>query len=362
MMLRRLTTRQKELFTGLAALAIALALLAGRDSEFGDEAPIPIVATPETAKQNVFDPQAAHAFDFQKVPGLRLAVPGARFYDVQFNSLGFRGPELDLQRNDIIRIAYMGSSTTLNRHVFPDDKSWPALTTAKLGEAFPDCQFTYQNIGIPGLNSRNMTAHYREMLTQFLPDIVVVLNDDRSASVREMARESGISSSETEKLNFTKAQLLSHYAKDLPELLEAIVQQGAIPVLLSLGQRVRENQTAAEQATVSRPEIKDKPYMTVESLLRSAQWYNEKNREIADDLQVTYVEWHKRVPGDAAYFLDFRHFNFAGSALIAEVLVDELQHSSIFTRAIFTRFGCKSGQNKPGIVFEKVGLPSILSQ
>jgi hypothetical protein len=291
--------------------------------------------------QATFDTQLRGAYYIQESTGLRLAVPGARFFDIQFNSRGFRGPELDdIHDGRTIRIAYLGSSVTLDKRAFPDEKSWPALTTQLLEKAFPGCKFTYQNTGITGMSSRQLVAYYKEMLTRFRPDIAVVMTDDRIVTLRELAQASGLSEGPAEKFSFTREQLLAHYGQDVPELLRTIRQHGAIPVLLGFGQKLQENQSAAEQAAIAMRGRAHMPFMSIENFLLSAKWYNEAIRDIAERFQVTHIEWHERVPGVGPYFYDFRHFSPAGSALVAEILVDEMRRSTLFAREISARFGC----------------------
>jgi hypothetical protein len=182
------------------------------------------------------------------------------------------------------------------------------------------------------------------MLKKFQPNIVVVMTDDSSIALRELAFQSG-ERAKPETFSFTREQLLSRYEKDLPQLLEAIKQSNAIPVLLSYGQKLQDNQSEEEQDRLARNAAARMPFMSKDNFLRSARWYNEANRDIARNQQVTYIEWHQQLPGVGSYFHDFRHFSPAGSARLAEILAEQLlkpeTNAETFADEIANRFGCR---------------------
>ena len=341
-MFNRLTVRQKEILTGLCGLTLLLGLFAGSKIPVDIEQ-LPFIGMHLAEKQQQsFDRKMKNAFYTQPGTGLRLAIPGAKYFPVQFNSRGFRGPELDDPLDpDVIHIGYMGSSLTLDRFSTPDENSWPALTTQYLGQAFPGCQFTYQNAGIPGANSRKLVAMYKEVISGFKPDIVVVMTDDRKATLKELASQSGVRAGPEDALDFTRDELLSQYKQDLPHLLDTIKKSDAIPVLLSFSQVIRENQSSEEQSRlVQRGGLSRLPFMSVEKFLRSAKWYNEINQEVAAAKTVTYIDWHGAVPGTRQNFLDLRHFKPRGSARLAEVLAEKMKNSPLFTKELVSTFGC----------------------
>lgn len=341
-MLNRFTARQKEILTGLCGLTLLLGLLAG------SRVPVDIEQLPFVGshwakmRQQISNRKLQNAFYTQSGTGLRLARPGAKYFSVQFNSRGFRGPELDDPLNpDVIHIGYMGSSLTLDGHVSPVEKSWPALTTQYLGQAFPGCQFTYQNAGIPGATSRESVAMYKEVLSRFKPDIVVLMTDDRMTKLNALARQSGVLSGPEDALEFTRDELLTRYKQDLPHLLETIKKSDAIPVLLSFSQVIREHQSSEEQNRLAQKGgLSRQPFMSVEKFLRSARWYNEVNQGVAAVQKVTYIDWHEAVPGTRRNFVDLRHFKPKGSARMAKVLAKKMKNSPLFTEELVKRFSC----------------------
>ena len=350
----RLTTRHKELATGLGALTIAMVLWIAaslteseRDSTVLEASTVNVGAQPVgeiLAKQPTENSRQAKAFP-ENAAGLRLPVPGSRFHGVEFNSLGFRGPEPEniaadkphsLAADEPIRILYLGNSVTLDIR----SEGWPALTTEKLAEVFPDCRFTHQNGGIPGVNTRGQRDYFLAMRARYKPDIVVLMTDDRKATSTLMLKRLGRDHDQATRLVLTRENTVSRYRTDLPQLLGAIREHNATPVLLSFGQWARRNQSAGDLARATRRYRAREPYMTAQGFLDAADWYNEVNAEVAEKQGVTYIEWHRRVPGKARYFRDLKHFREAGSALMAKVLAQELRNSSLFSQILSSRFGC----------------------
>lgn len=68
---------------------------------------------------------------------------------VNFNSLGFRGKEVEPRKEGEIRIAFFGASRIWGNYL-PDDKTIPFLVEKMLQEKLPDRPITVFNIGIEG--------------------------------------------------------------------------------------------------------------------------------------------------------------------------------------------------------------------
>jgi hypothetical protein len=275
--------------------------------------------------------------------GMNLPVPGARFYGVRFNQLGWRGPEPPAQvAGNTIVIAYLGSSITLDKQAIPDSKSWPGLTTRRLQQHFPDCRFVYQNTGVQGLSSRSLKKFYtREVLTKLRPDVVIVMTDDRKIRFREMGQAAATAGARPRHLDLKREQLLQHYAEDLPALLTTIKSHNAVPVLLSFGQQLGRGQSYIEQRRARGAGPGAPPsFISLQGLLQSAEWYNEMNRETAAALGVPFIEWHRQLQGTQRNYLDLRHFQPAGSALMAEILARQMMQSALFLSAMAEKNPC----------------------
>ncbi|HQJ61202.1 MAG TPA: hypothetical protein PKV35_09410, partial [bacterium] len=68
---------------------------------------------------------------------------------VNFNSLGFRGKEVEPRIEGEIRIAVFGASRIWGNYL-PDDKTIPALIEKNMSGSFPNRKITVFNLGIEG--------------------------------------------------------------------------------------------------------------------------------------------------------------------------------------------------------------------
>lgn len=284
-----------------------------------------------------------NAFRVQATSGMSLPVPGARFYGVRFNQLGWRGPELPAQIADnTIVVIYLGNSITLDRLAIPDGKSWPGLTTRRLQQQFPACRFVYQNAGIPGLSSRSLKKFYtHEVLTKLRPDVVIVMTDDRKIRFSEMGQAAAAAGTSPKHLDLHREHLLQHYAQDLPALLTTIKGHNAVPVLLSFGQQLGRDQAYIEQRRARGAGPGAPPsFISLQGLLLSAEWYNEMNRATAAAMRIPFIEWHKQLTGSQRHYSDLRHFQPEGSALMAEILARQMMQSALFLSAMAEKNPC----------------------
>ena len=92
----------------------------------------------------------------------------------------------------VVRIAFLGSSTTLDAYVAPLEETWPHRISDALQQAFPEVEVDYVNAGVPGMGSASMVTYYEHFVKQVSPDIVVILANDLNRDMDDLARESGI--------------------------------------------------------------------------------------------------------------------------------------------------------------------------
>jgi hypothetical protein len=87
--------------------------------------------------------RAGSYYEFVTHPetGLRVPKPGVtrgRDHVIEVNSLGFRGPELEIPKPPgRVRLGFLGGSTTFCAEASANESTWPALVCAGLREAFP---------------------------------------------------------------------------------------------------------------------------------------------------------------------------------------------------------------------------------
>lgn len=146
----------------------------------------------ELATRLLWKPGAPRALEtspeWEEVPKLRtlfdLVRPNARgvFSGALFenNSAGFRGPERSLEKPPgVFRIVIAGDSVTMGAGVGNED-TYPAVLERALAARHPRRRFQVLNIGMGGLNGRQVIARLEALGLAYQPDLVVygyTLND-----------------------------------------------------------------------------------------------------------------------------------------------------------------------------------------
>jgi hypothetical protein len=92
------------------------------------------------------------------------------------NDFGWRGPPIDLRKKEkTIRLAFVGSSTTINAHVYPF--SYPELVNFWLNswakQAGLDLNIETINAGREGVDNEDVVTIFRDEVAPLEPDIVV---------------------------------------------------------------------------------------------------------------------------------------------------------------------------------------------
>ena len=100
--------------------------------------------------------------------------PHGRFGKWSLNALGFRGPEIALEKPPgSLRIAAMGASETFGIYESPG-MEWPRRLEAGLREAFPGRALEVVNTAFPGMGLESALHYYRSHVRPLHPDIIVL--------------------------------------------------------------------------------------------------------------------------------------------------------------------------------------------
>jgi hypothetical protein len=112
---------------------------------------------------------------------LRVAlVPGARFrsgtYEIDVNSLGFRGEEISATKPaGTFRIFAVGESTTFGwKGVQTHREAWPSLLESKLRAAYPTRSIEVVNAGVPGWTSVQQRVNFMLRISKLEPDAILI--------------------------------------------------------------------------------------------------------------------------------------------------------------------------------------------
>ena len=110
------------------------------------------------------------------------------------NSFGFRGDEISLMKPDnTIRIAFIGASTTVNKHKLPFSypeyiENWLNLWSQTSGSGI---SFEVINAGREGIGSTDILALVNQELLPLEPDLVVYYEGSNQFSVHELVADLG---------------------------------------------------------------------------------------------------------------------------------------------------------------------------
>lgn len=112
-------------------------------------------------------------------PHLRLRyglVPGLDYYGwFKINSLGFRGPEVSVDKKPgVLRIVCLGGSTTFDIGSIGTARPWPEVMEAELRQRLGTQSIEVLNLGIPGSTSLDSLIDLQIRVLDLKPDLLIV--------------------------------------------------------------------------------------------------------------------------------------------------------------------------------------------
>lgn len=118
--------------------------------------------------------------------------PGAK-RRISHNSLGFRGPEIPLEKPPgVQRVLCLGGSSTYGHGPTSNETTWPAQLEAMLREALPRREIQVINGGCQGYSTFESLANLEFRCLELEPDLVIVyhtINDMRCALYPNVQRD-----------------------------------------------------------------------------------------------------------------------------------------------------------------------------
>jgi lysophospholipase L1-like esterase len=285
---------------------------------------------------------------------LRTLLPDARTRTISVNSLGFRGPPLTQPKPaGVLRIAFVGGSTTFCAEVSDNTMTWPHLVSEAIQNAYPDRVVDYVNAAVPGYTVKSSLLNYHRRVVPLDPDITVIYHatNDLSWETRNLARQQGIygerenqrpswlaehsqlwhlvvknlyiravqndASKASERLDFVTSELGSHFRKQLTQLVMQAKQVSEVVALVTFSHQIRAEQTAEQQLKAAASALYYMPFMEPRSLIEAFQRYNQIIAEVASDTGALLISGDEIIPGTSEYFNDTVHFKDAGSRIMA---------------------------------------------
>jgi lysophospholipase L1-like esterase len=291
--------------------------------------------------------------------GLLRPVAGQRTGAISINSLGFRGPELTPPSDEVLRIAFLGGSTTFCAEVSSDAATWPSLVVEQLSARFAPQRFDYVNAGVAGYTSVESRIEFERRVAPLEPDVAVIYHatNDLTRHSRALAVEQGVyrghadqeswlgrrslawylleknlllerrmaaARAEEARLEVDAARLSAPFRADLEALVASARAVAPRVALVTFSHRARRGQSEEEQHAACVTSFYYMPYMTPLGLIESFEAYNQVIREVAAETGSLLIEAAELVPGDALHFRDSVHLSDAGCAALASIVADGL--------------------------------------
>ncbi len=292
--------------------------------------------------------------------GLKVPDPNQTAGAIHINSLGFRGRDLlEPKPTDVVRVAFLGGSTTFCTEASSDDATWPALLCRRLGERFEGVRFEPVNAALPALRADDSRRNLEHRVRPLDPDVVFVYHatNDISRDTRNLADAAGIftgdggkpswlaersvawdlieknvrvkarqhaASSEDGRLEFDPASLAEGFRDVLTRLVNEAGAAAPLVVVPTFSTRFRPSQPDDVKLEACNTALFYMPYMTVDRLLETFAAYNEIVRQVGRSTGALLIEGEDEIPGDGAHFTDSVHFTDLGCEAMVERLLPRL--------------------------------------
>ena len=323
---------------------------------------------PGALDREVFD-----LFVLDKRTGLRRLRPGARFGSVQANSDGYRSPEIPrLKPPGVVRFAVLGDSMAFGSWHGGEAATWPWQALETLRSAHADLAYDYVNAAIPGNGVRHVTIQFRDSISTFQPDVVMLLpgaGGSRADWARRKLGYSGVHYVPTRfarrsrwiglveknlvirlrqvraltdrgKLSFEPhelRELSSAFQRKLHDLVTECQRTGALVVLLTRESMIQRGQSRVAQIRVAGSRLFYEPYMSVSALNDVKDEFNRVNREVAARTGALLVDLVGTLPPTRTYFEDTSHCTAEANKVIGAHVSRVLSESPRFQELLRSR-------------------------
>ncbi|MET0082035.1 MAG: SGNH/GDSL hydrolase family protein [Sedimenticola sp.] len=356
--------RKYEIYTGIAILALTFGLfLAG-------ELALRTIQLMKFGQQESVEKSSAYYVD--QATGLRLNVPNRQLGHIRINNIGFRGPDLVLEKSDnTLRLAFLGASTTYDAYS-PEGKNWPHLVSSKL-QQLADCETDFVNGGKPGYSSDETIKLFNNFIEKTTPDIVLIFPSDINSDLEWQAEQQGLDVDHTsyrsplndyslllqkleknfriirlqrgaekraKKLHMEKDVLVERFKSNLSRMIDAVSAKERIVVVITISDLLRREMSMRELVKAGNTRLYYMPYAYLPDVIELREAYNVAIEEIADREGVVLVSGENDIPASSRFFTDSVHYTPDGSEAMAERVVRYLLKSPQFL-SLLTRKNCR---------------------
>lgn len=372
--------------TGLKCKAL-LALAAV--TIFISEAALLLISGNQEAKLEKFDPYLQ-------------VVPARNDEGKHINRWGFRGEDIELAKPaGSFRIFYLGGSTVFCARAEWED-SHPRILEKKLRAHYPDRRIEVQNAAMEWHSTQHSLVKLQTKVEDFQPNLVILyhamndlyrslshpryslgayrrdyshfygplegmVNAYRSSRVPiKLVSLSGAYSHLERHLltkwfsDFRRREMasfvdvnqwesLESYERNLRNIAGYLSRKGVGLVLASQPYLYKAKPNPQEESQMEIPArilIVDGRRISMESIVRGMEMFNDTSRRIADELGVDYIDLEGIVPKETSYFYDGIHYTTKGNALVGGRMAEFLIERGLLDRRAASVAG--NAQEPPG--------------
>ena len=290
-------------------------------------------------------------------------IPNATHYGrVAVNSLGFRGPEITLEKPpNTIRIVCMGGSTTFDTYVSSNDKTWTQRLEALLKQKFDLANIQVINAGVPGYRVLDNLINLQTRLLVLNPDIIIdydghndvqanrniylsknlrlgevktldpiikflqeksLLYQKATLALRyfEAARES----EKSRRYDVVSETGLANFERVLSLLVYSSQRNGITVILPRVVTGFRKEMPSAEQVENAKWAFHFMRHLTLKGIFDGYDRYNQVIKKVAHEYGALYIDETAKISDGHEYFADGIHFTDKGAELVAKIIGDEI--------------------------------------
>ena len=297
--------------------------------------------------------------------GLTIPEPDSVVGAIRVNALGFRGGAVARPKPpEVIRLGFLGGSTTFCAEASSEAATWPELVLAGLRERYPDQRFDGVNAAVGGYSTRESQINLEQRLAPLAPDVLIVYHgtNDLTQDSREAALEAGLEIAEAreesalgevwltwflveknlramrarrdeerdERLTLDPASLTTSFEERLRTLLKTGQEAGCVTFVGTFCHRARPEQTPDEQREACSSSLYYMPWFDTGQILRGLQAYNETVRAVAAELGISVFDMEGTIPADGRHFNDSVHLLDPGLDLFAKRVLETIVLDSGF--------------------------------
>jgi hypothetical protein len=284
--------------------------------------------------------------------------PYARYSKWRFNSLGYRGPELDPQR---IRVATLGASETFGLYE-SDGHEYPRQLERELNARAGGNVYQVMNVAYPGLSNNTALRRLPGMVATVRPSIVTIYPSlanyiDLPKNPNAISKAPEVSAYELRiagKIRTTLKTVVPErvqtavrrweiqraangqvwnrlpeehvrvFHRELLATIEALSSQGVKPVLVTHATRFGDR-VAPEERPMLVAWRRYYPTLAEDGFIDMERRLNDVIRQVASEHKVLLVDAAHLMPSGPRYFADFVHFTDAGARQMAVLIAEHLQ-------------------------------------